>query len=374
MTILKAAAKVLRELGQAHYRDLAREIQSRGLASLSGETPERTVNARISSDIKTHGDSSEFVRLNPGVFAVREQRSLEPSSGDSLGTKQDEASDREHTTPRFTAARRVRVPLFPVYDEVRHLLRVWPGWTRKQITGFHATLKVLRGTPKNPVDWRDPDRWIPERLKGGDRDLAAAIWSKSDGKVNPRHTYGHWLLCQKYELLEELSGKLAITAQGQSFLDQVNCEVEDFIDQQEGVAKILSLVAANGPTRVSGVLDEWSAYLTRHSNFRTLSTRQDTLRRRLRNLVYRDLVSRKSTLYIATESGLAYLKRLGTKASNGGHKYQDLLSQARKQSESVRQELRELLLAMDPYKFEHLVRRLLEEMDYQKGRSDQEVR
>ena len=41
------------------------------------------------------------------------------------------------------------------------------------------------------------------------------------------------------------------------------------------------------------------------------------------------------------------------------------MQQARKHSEMVREELRAKLLAMDPIAFEHLVKRLLEEMDYQ---------
>ncbi len=200
---------------------------------------------------------------------------------------------------------------------------------------------------------------------GGRLNLAAAIWTKSGGMVNPRHTTGHWLLCQKYKLLEEVGGRLGLTQKGQSFVDHENGEVEASIDEQEGVAKILSLVAANGPTGVRGVLEEWSAYLTRHSAFGSPSTRRDTLRRRLRNLVDRGLVSRKSTLYAATESGLAYLKRLGKEEALGDHKYQDLLAQAQQQSKSVREELRELLLEMDSFAFEHLVKRLLDEMDYQ---------
>lgn len=185
------------------------------------------------------------------------------------------------------------------------------------------------------------------------------------GHGEPQTHPRHWLLCQKYQLLEEADGSLGLTGRGQSFLDHELGEVEAFIDEQEGIAKILSLVAANGPTRVSGVLEEWSGYLSRHSGLGTPSTRQDTLRRRLRNLVLRGLVSRKSTLYTATESGLASVKQLGEGEALGDHKHKDLLIEAQQQSELVREELRELLLEMDAYAFEHLVKRLLEEMDYQ---------
>ncbi len=323
------------------------------------------MNAVIAADLKRHGIGSEFVRFGPGVYGVSEERSAAPTSDVSFGNTGSDAADDDEKATQVEADRRVRVPIFPVYDEVRHLLRVWPGWTGKQITGFRATLAELRGTPKSTVDWRDPDSWIPERLEGDDLALAGAIWTMSGGKVNPRYTTGHWLLCQKYELLEKSAGKLGLTRRGQSFLDHENGEVVAFLDEQEGVAKILSLVTANGPTRVSGLLEEWSDFLTRHSSFSTPLTRQDALRRRLRNLVSRGLVDRRGTLYITTESGIAYLNRLGGEGTNGSHQYEDLLSQARKQSELVREELRDQLFAMDPIAFEHLVKRLLEEMDYQ---------
>ena len=81
--------------------------------------------------------------------------------------------------------RRVRIPLFPIYDEVRHLVKVWPGRPKAQVTGLHSALRQLLGTPQNPVAWTDPDTWIPAKLTGDTRDLAAAIWTESSQNVNP---------------------------------------------------------------------------------------------------------------------------------------------------------------------------------------------
>lgn len=260
----------------------------------------------------------------------------------------------------------VRTPLFPTYREVRHLLKVWPSRPRKHITGLQATLGKLWGTPQNTVDWTDPDTWIPERLSGNDRHLASAIWAKSDKAVNPRHTYGHWLLSQRYKLIEEGSdGNLSLTERGQDFINHEGGKTEIFLDEQEGLAKLLTLVADNGPTRTGGILEEWIEYLTRHSSFGSPSTFRDTLRRRLNNLLDRGLVNRKGTMYTITDAGLAHLQRFGTEGVLGGGEQQELWTLARKQEASVRKSLRELLLNMDPYAFEHLVKRLLEEMNYQ---------
>ena len=40
-------------------------------------------------------------------------------------------------------ARRVRVPWFPTYREVRGLLAVWPGHSRTNITKLHSTIMQL---------------------------------------------------------------------------------------------------------------------------------------------------------------------------------------------------------------------------------------
>ena len=365
MTFRDAAAAVLRERGPMHYRDLAEEILKRGLVQPDGKTPAASLNAMIAVEIKSNGSKSEFVRVQPGVFGLRALHTpgaKAASAPDELpGTNGGGAEQGQDETEQ-----RVRTPLFPTYPEVRHLLRVWPGRPHKQITGLQATLGELRGTPQNTVDWTDPDAWIPERLSGDDQDLASAIWTQSGKTVNPRHTYGHWLLSQKYELVEDSpDGNLTLTDRGRDFIEHEGGEAEVFLDEQEGLAKLLALVADNGPTRAGGILEEWTEYLNRVSSFGSPSTFRDTLRRRLNNLLDRGLVDRKSTMYSVTDAGLAYLQRVGTEEALGGDEQQELWTLAKKQEASVRESLRELLLDMDAFAFEHLVKRLLEEMDYQ---------
>ena len=365
MTFRDAAAAVLRERGPMHYRDLAEEILNRGLVQPDGKTPAASLNAMIAVEIRSNGTKSEFVRVRPGVFGLRALHTpgaKAASAPDEMpGTTGGDAEQAQDETEQ-----RVRTPLFPIYPEVRHLLRVWPGRPRKQITGLQATLGELRGTPQNTVDWTDPDAWIPGRLSGDDQDLASAIWTKSGKTVNPRYTYGHWLLSQKYELVEDgPDGNLVLADRGRDFLEHEGGEAEVFLDEQEGLAKLLALVADNGPTRAGGILEEWTYYLNRVSSFGSPSTFRDTLRRRLNNLLDRGLVDRKSTMYSVTDAGLAYLQRVGTEEALGGDEQQELWTLAKKQEASVRESLRELLLDMDAFAFEHLVKRLLEEMDYQ---------
>jgi restriction system protein len=362
ITLREAAIEVLKTTEPLHYEALTEAILNRGLAAPTGKTPAASLNAMIAVDIKRNGPKSPFVRIRPGVFGLRDVHSAATRdamlTSDRLGAADD--------TPLQESDQRVRTPLFPCYTEVRHLLEVWPGRPRKQVTALHATLAELRGTPQNTVDWTAPDEWMSARLKDGDRQLAEAIWSNSNKTVNPRHTYGHWLLAQKYELVhEDITGIIRLTDRGREFLNHPSGDAEAFLDEQEGLAKLLALVADNGPARMSGFLPEWMDYLTRHSGFGSDSTFRDTLRRRLNNLLDRELIARKGTLYSITDSGLTYLKRVGVEEALGGDEQQQLWTLVKTQQTAVRESLRELLLDMDPYVFEHLVRRLLEEMDYQ---------
>lgn len=117
-------------------------------------------------------------------------------------------------------APRVRVPWYPTYREVRGLLRVWPGRSKTDITQLRTTIMGLVGNPGDPVDWRDPDAWIPKRLSGDQRELALAIWTGSGKTANPRYTGGSWSLVRHYELIEEDShGNLQLTNRGRDFLN-----------------------------------------------------------------------------------------------------------------------------------------------------------
>ena len=226
-------------------------------------------------------------------------------------------------------------------------------------------MTALRRAPQNPVDWTDPDSWIQKKLKHDDdaRKLADAIWTSSLGEVNPRYTNGHWLLTQKYELLVEGSdGSLVLTDRGHDFLKHRFGEAESYLDVQEGLVELLTIVADSGPAQVRYFEDAWTDYLKRHSRFRVPSSVRDTLRRRLNNLLDRGLIDRVRAKYTVSDGGISYLEKVAPEP--GPRKKIQML--AREQKATVRESLREHLLQMDPVAFEELVGRLLVDMNYQK--------
>jgi restriction system protein len=346
-----AAATVLQDANEPlHYREISKRIMERGLVKTDGKTPEYTVNAVMAVDLKRRGPASRFVRVRPGVFALREKTSQEDLPPEDSARGGD---------------RKVRVPLFPTYDGVRAALRVWDGRRRDEIAGLRSTVVSLTGSPQDPVDWTDPDKWIPERLTGADRDLAEALWKSSGGNVNPRHVYGHWLLAVRYGLLRDESGTMHLTERGADFIEQPDGAAVQSVDAGEGVLKLLSLVAEKGPGRRSTFLEDWSDYLKRYSNFSSEHIIKDSMSRRLLNLTERELVLRSSNTYSITETGLAYLEANdGAGEGETPDEHQQLLRLAKAQQTSIRNSIDELLHAMDPIAFEHLIKRLLEAMEY----------
>ncbi len=72
ITNLDAAERVLNAAQRPlHSREIAAEIIGRGISTLSGQTPWKTINARISEDILRHGSCSRFKRTQYGTFGLR---------------------------------------------------------------------------------------------------------------------------------------------------------------------------------------------------------------------------------------------------------------------------------------------------------------
>ena len=72
-TVIEAAAEVLREAGRPlHAHEIAQAILSSGIARLSGPTPWKTVTSRLSMDIRTLEERSQFQRDGHALFALRE--------------------------------------------------------------------------------------------------------------------------------------------------------------------------------------------------------------------------------------------------------------------------------------------------------------
>jgi restriction system protein len=346
---MASALRVLEESGEPlHYREITHRALGKGWIVTKGATPEATMSARIGTQIKREGEKSVLIRTAPGVFGLR--RWLADGSLDQ--------------SPLELKPGRSFVPHYPTYEQARAVLAAWEGAPRAAITGMRSAIMSLTGTPEERVAWTDPDSWIEERLTGEAREWARRTWQGSDRTVNPRHTVGHWSLVTSY-LSEEVGGQLRLSDAGRGFLDEPDGAVVRRIDESEGLLKILSLIAESGSPRMAELMEPWTEYLDEQSKVRKATTARSYLASRIRNLEARGLIERVGHSLVISEAGMEYHEKASGDSTgtepDSGKLLQKYLADQRKH---VREALREFLADIDPYAFEHVIKRLLEEIGY----------
>lgn len=257
---------------------------------------------------------------------------------------------------------KVRTADLPIYAWVRQLLMIWEGESKEAIYTMMKSIWSQTGTPQATLDWTDPDEWIPHRLSDSDSAIATRIWTKSDKLVNPRHLSGSYQFINRYDLLvPDSDGIYRITDRGRSFhnWDQ---QIIRTIDNTEGIPQLLSILATKTQAKRSDLLPEWGEFLQEHSNYNSKSTFRMTLHRRLANLIERDYIRKEGNTYIITSKGIDYASPNGSPDPSPRRKVLKTLTDY---NQKQRKALKENLGKMHPYRFEHLVRDLLEVMGYE---------
>lgn len=263
----------------------------------------------------------------------------------------------------------VRTPFIPRYAEVRHLLTLLDGVLKPVVTGLIQSLHEQMGTPQDPVDWSNPDTWIPERLTGDQAALAWRIWQQTEHTVSPRYLDGsYYLIDTEGSLVPDSANVYRLSDRGKAFLQGDPALLRE-VDTHEGLLQLLQMLATKTRAMRGDVLPEWSAFLVEHSRLSTPTTAKHTLQRRLRNLIERGFVLREGNTYSITLADMAYVG--SESVTLGGASRQPSITPLQEVAQSVqvfnqkqREALRGALIQMRPYRFEQLVRDLLEAMGY----------
>jgi restriction system protein len=272
-------------------------------------------------------------------------------------------------TSTSTAGPRSPTPLFPTYTNARHFLRIIDGIFADAYQTMASAIRDLHGNPQEQVNWSSPDEWIAQRLDGEDRELAQNIWLGSEKHINPRYTRGCWYFVIKHRLLTRKQDNiLRISERGRTFLEHPGGELEAEIDEYEGVLVVLQLVAEQGLARRSALLPAYGEYSRSQTTFQSENVLKTSLYDRLRNLIDRNFVLARGNSYEVTEAGLAHLEHYAALLpgqAQPAKRGPDLFRIALALSDEARDRLHAYLLEMDSYKFEELVKLLLEEMGYE---------
>ncbi|HII3189906.1 TPA: restriction endonuclease [Enterobacter asburiae] len=260
---------------------------------------------------------------------------------------------------------KVITPLFPTYAQVQAMMKAVSGYSVNSVRNMINAIQEQTGTPQNPVDWSEPDMWINERLKGEDAEIALRIWNQDNHILNPRHSYGSYLFLNSsvFELMETTPKDTWVpTEGGQQFLNNDDATLRT-LDDKEGLLHLLELLAGREMSRRADLLPEWQAFLHQHSKFASTSSIKSTLYSRLYNLIDRDMVAREGMSYYITDKGRAWLANALPARKADPRK--ELLDAVKRYNQQQKEQLREQISTMNPYKFEHLIGQLLEAMGYE---------
>lgn len=257
-------------------------------------------------------------------------------------------------------AERLLTLYLPVYDQAIHFLRVLHGRRHETLEQMWRDILSHVGNPQDQVNWSDPCAWIPERLCGDSEDLATLIWRESKQSVNPRWSRDLWRFVDPHSLIEVNDGVCALTELGRRFVDAEDAAIRQ-VDEREGMYLVLSEVADKGSSRLNDLIDGFRIYCHLHTNWKSETTICSALLYRLNNFRYRELVVRSGHAYEITEKGIRHLRTAKRGQNKGAPIIEEL---ARDSQQRARNELLAHLRSMDPYQFEHLVKRLLVEMGY----------
>lgn len=258
-------------------------------------------------------------------------------------------------------------PGIPVYPNARHFLRIIDGTPYALYRSTYNAIWGQRGSPQEQVDWTDPDAWISERLSGEEQRLALRMWQESGHELNPRYLRGAWYLTTKHNLLtRDGQDVLRITERGQQFLTEPEGTIVAEVDGYEGILNLLKLVADRGPGKRSDFLPGYTDYCRAFTTYRSENVIKGSVYDRLVNLIDRRYIVRRGQTYGITDDGLGYLEQYAQLIPGRviGTQQSELRRLARDISKEARERLAQFLATMDPFKFEALIKFLLEEMGY----------
>jgi len=97
-----AAIKILKEKGKPlHADEITKIALEKNLIETSGSTPEATMQAQISVDIKNKGESSAFIRTSPGTYSLNPRFTLQEEKEEIAEEKIKQEEEKESISTQY---------------------------------------------------------------------------------------------------------------------------------------------------------------------------------------------------------------------------------------------------------------------------------
>lgn len=204
------------------------------------------------------------------------------------------------------------IPWYPTNGEIRSLLKIIAGndISRKSFTAMQRAINAKTGSVSAVVNWKNPDVWINDKLKGNEKETALLIWNGSGNVINPRYLDEPRRVVEKKRLtIVDENGLYRLTEYGVDFLKDPKGNAVREIDLEEGLVFILYIFSEKPGLQRKYILPVWENYLKKVApKWKAESSITDLLSCRFRNLRERGLAKREGFNWFLTNEGGLYLK------------------------------------------------------------------
>ena len=304
MTQKDAVVAVLREKGALFCKEIAKIILERDYVHTTSKDFVRNIYHLLSTDIKRNGDQSTFVKISLGVYDLRENVVSVEKKEDKFEVEFDDVKKTKEDFVSKWLNKKISISDFPLYSEIRFLLRIWLGWKEKQGIGLYKEFDLFKNSNFN---LKKPYQWIQQRLFGLNVWLANDIWKNSNRRINPYYTRMHWEFVKKYELsLPNEDDYFVLTDWGNDFSKNEKSNTGFVLDEVEGVLELLSIIKSGWEQ--DELYQEWKEYLLMNSISFSDDVVLEKLQQRLKNLMERFYIKKSKNHYFITSQGSEYLR------------------------------------------------------------------
>ena len=208
------------------------------------------------------------------------------------------------------------LPLYPKNQEIEAYLEI----VRKNrvatptVKEMERQIKESQGTVGDFVDWKDPDKWIKERLSGIAKEMAILFWEESDRVINPRYAYPiRWVIEKKELVNENAGGFYELTERGNDFAIYRKGKTVRDIDLEEGIVYLLFILSENPGLKAPGIMPFWVNFVSKVApKWEAESSIRDLYMRRISNLRERGMAEMRKFHWFIKEKGESYLTEFDT--------------------------------------------------------------
>jgi len=207
----------------------------------------------------------------------------------------------------------------------KKLIKALDGVDRKLFKKMSDQIDEASGTPQEPMDWKEPEKWIPALFDEGvlDKDtrgIAEKLWSEG---LNPRHyNYYHSRPAVRHGFLPDKGDKYSLTDEGKSFVNGDYKVVDKYL-WENGIFKILETLKENTGAKTNELIEAWQYWINKEGgkNVKSENVLREGVFSRIDNVliplgyVTKEGIPRR---YFITERGIKKIEKIEVESKGKG--------------------------------------------------------